>query len=173
MLPIELINEILCYAIDKSNYLDFLILNRRIHYYFVEEYEPYLSEVYRRSMILSDRSITVPASGRFKLCIEQQFIYPMIYSNIIPDNDVQEMKSIELKINVLLHGSKEFLIFEKYKTYIFNNDYQFGMGIKENICSIISLIKYRQDMNAKFLGYYGKLPIFKVWNDLSNYKIEF
>ena len=158
MLPIELINEILCYAIDKSNYLDFLILNRKIYDYFSKEYEPYLLEVYRRSMILTDRSITVPASGRFRCCVYEKNIEPMIFDNIIQDDD-KMMKSLELKLNTyndeIIEG--DLIQCYEYNAYCITDEYT-KIGLVYKIYNLICYHNYKSTF-ATFMGYYRKYPI--------------
>ena len=61
-LPIEIINQILCYAINEDNYRKLLLLSKDIYNYFGKYYKPLLKSILDSTsdMIINTSKVLVP-----------------------------------------------------------------------------------------------------------------
>ena len=131
ILPIEIINEILCFAVDRNNYSDLLILNKDISKYFRLYYKKIIQNGYPGSYVILPIKI-----------LDIQYTY---------HKQIPEDYSIEFKIIDEVNYDINKYIFIKKKSYIDlfdNNDLYQSLS-----CAYDSL-----KQNINFPGYPDWMP---------------
>lgn len=111
ILPIELINEILCYLIDNTNYLDLMVLSKEITAYFGKYHKKMLKLYYDK---LGYTIIETPELNIHDIDEEDECIFNRFKKYCSKQNNV-----VSIKLNSNIKNIKDILDYDK--SYIDKN----------------------------------------------------